>query len=50
METKRPAAAVWISLLALVIAAWVALIWLAIVITETTVAMLEYVVELAQLY
>lgn len=50
MNPKSPAKSVWIFLLCFVVAAWIALIWLAVVVTETVVAMLEYVVELAQLY
>jgi hypothetical protein len=50
MEPTKPARAVWIFLLAFLIAAWIALVYLAVVVTETVVAMLEYVVELAQLY
>lgn len=50
MNPKNPARSVWIFLLVFLVAAWVALIWLAVVVTETVVAMLEYVVELAQLY
>jgi hypothetical protein len=50
MNTPSPAKSVWIFLLVFLVAAWVALIWLAITVTETVVAMLEYVVELAQLY
>jgi hypothetical protein len=50
MKPPSPARSVWIFLLAFLIAAWVALIYLAVVVTETVVAMLEYVVELAQLY
>jgi hypothetical protein len=50
MSTNQPAKSVWIFLLVFLVAAWVALVWLAITVTETVVAMLEYVVELAQLY
>lgn len=50
MEPTKPARSVWIFLLTILVAAWVALIYLAVVVTETVVAMLEYVVELAQLY
>lgn len=50
MSTNQPARSVWIFLLVFLVAAWVALVWLAITVTETVVAMLEYVVELAQLY
>lgn len=50
MKPTNPARSVWIFLLVFLALAWVALIWLAIMVTETVVAMLEYVVELAQLY
>lgn len=50
MKPPSPARSVWIFLLVFLVAAWVALIYLAVVVTETVVAMLEYVVELAQLY
>jgi hypothetical protein len=50
MEPKRPERAVWIFLAVFLSAAWVALVWLAVMVTETVVAMLEYVVDLAQLY
>ena len=50
LEPKKPRAAVWISLLSLLVSAWVALIYLAVVVTKTTLAVLEYVVDLAQLY
>lgn len=50
MEPTKPARAVWIFLLVFLVAAWIALVWLAIAVTETVVAMLQYVVDLAQLY
>lgn len=50
MEPTKPARSVWIFLLTIIVAAWVALIYLAVVVTETVVAMLQYVVDLAQLY
>lgn len=50
MNAPKPARSVWIFLLVFLAAAWVALIWLAVVVTETVVAMLQYVVDLAQLY
>lgn len=50
MEPKNPARSVWVFLLVFLVAAWIALVYLAVVVTETVVAMLEYVVELAQLY
>lgn len=49
MSTNQPAKSVWIFLLALLFVAWVAIVWLAITVTETIVAMLEFVVELAAL-
>jgi hypothetical protein len=50
MKPTSPARAVWIFLAVFFALAWIALIWLAIVVTETVVAMLQYVVDLAQLY
>jgi hypothetical protein len=50
MEPKNPARAVWIFLLIFLVAAWIALVWLAVLVSETVVAMLQYVVDLAQLY
>lgn len=50
MNPTKPARIVWLSLLAFLVIFWIAIIWLAITVTETVVAMLEYVVELAQLY
>ena len=50
MNPTKPARIVWLSLLAFLVFFWIAIIWLAITVTETVVAMLEYVVELAQLY
>jgi len=50
MNPRPPARIVWIFLAVFLAAAWGAVIFLAIVVTETVVAMLEYVVELAQLY
>lgn len=50
MNPKAPEKAVWIFLAVFLAVAWIALIWLAVVVTDTVVAMLEYVVELAQLY
>lgn len=50
MEPKHPARSVWIFLAVFLAAAWIALVWLAVVVTETVVAMLQYVVDLAQLY
>jgi hypothetical protein len=37
-------------LLIALVAAWIALVWLAVLVSETVVAMLQYVVDLAQLY
>jgi len=50
MEPKKPERVVWIFLAVFLAAAWIALISLAVVVTNTVVAMLEYVVDLAQLY
>lgn len=50
MDTKKPERAVWIFLLVFLLAAWSAIIWLAVEVSTTTLAMIKYVVELAQLY
>jgi hypothetical protein len=50
MNPKPPERIVWIFLVVFFVAAWAAVIFLAIVVTNTVVAMLEYVTELAQLY
>ena len=50
MNPKNPARAVWIFLAVFLAVAWAALIWLAVIVTDTVVAMLEYVVKLADLY
>ena len=50
MEPKKPERAVLVFLAVFLGAAWIALIYLAVIVTETVVAMLEYVVDLAQLY
>lgn len=50
MSTPQPARSVWIFLLVFLAVAWGAIIWLAIMVSNTVVAMLKYVVDLAQLY
>jgi hypothetical protein len=50
MNPKPPARIVWIFLAVFLAVAWSAVTILAVVVTNTVVAMLEYVVELAQLY
>jgi hypothetical protein len=50
MNPKAPERAVWIFLAIFLALAWAAIVFLAILVTETVVAMLEYVVDLAQLY
>lgn len=50
MDPKSPARVVWIFLAVFLAAAWIALVWLAVIVTDTVVAMLHYVVDLAQLY
>ena len=50
MDPKAPARAVWIFLAVFLALAWAAIVFLAVMVTETVVAMLEYVVDLAQLY
>ena len=48
MDPKNPARSVWIFLAVFLAAAWIALVYLAVVVTETVVAMLEYVVDLGK--
>lgn len=50
MNPNRPARSVWIFLGLLLLFAWIAIIWLAVEVSTTTLAMIKYVVELAQLY
>jgi hypothetical protein len=50
MNPNSPSRSVWIFLLVLLISAWVAIVWLAVEVSTTTLAMIRYVVELAQLY
>lgn len=50
MNPTKPQRIVLVVLALLTAAAWALIAWLAIAVTETIVAMLEYVVELAQLY
>jgi len=50
MNPKAPERSVWIFLAIFLALAWAAIVFLAILVTETVVAMLEYVVDLAQLY
>jgi uncharacterized protein involved in exopolysaccharide biosynthesis len=50
MNPKSPNRSVWIFLALFLAVCWAALIYLAVIVTETVVAMLEYVVDLAQLY
>jgi len=50
MKPPNPARSVWIFLAVFLVAAWGAIIWLAIAVSNTVVAMLKYVVDLAQLY
>jgi len=50
MAPPQPARSVWIFLACFMVLAWAAIIYLAVQVTETVVAMLKYVVELAQLY
>lgn len=50
MKPKAPERAVWIFLAVFLALAWAAIVFLAIQVSETILAMLEYVVELAQLY
>lgn len=50
MEPKKPERAVWIFLAVFLGVAWAAIVFLAVEVTNTVVAMLKYVVDLAQLY
>lgn len=50
MDPKSPARVVWIFLAVFLGAAYAAIVYLAIEVGKTTLAMIKYVVELAQLY
>ena len=50
MEPRNPARVVWIFLVVFLGIAWAAIIYLAVEVSNTTIAMIRYVVELAQLY
>ena len=50
MEPKKPERVVWIFLAVFLGVAWAAIVFLAIEVSNTIVAMLKYVVDLAQLY
>lgn len=50
MDTKNPSRIIWIFLLVFLGIAWAAIIYLAVEVSNTTIAMIRYVVELAQLY
>jgi hypothetical protein len=50
MDPKSPARSVWIFLAVFLALAWAAIVFLAIQVSETVLAMLRYVVDLAQLY
>jgi len=50
MEPKKPAKSVWISALVALLLLWSSLVYLAMEVTKTVLLMLEYVVDLAQLY
>ena len=50
MEPSGPARNVWLFLAVFLGVAWAAIIWLAVEVSNTTLAMIRYVVELAQLY
>lgn len=49
MSTNQPAKSVWVFLLLFLVIAWVAIVWLAIEVSNTVILMLRYVVDLAQL-
>jgi hypothetical protein len=49
MNPKSPERSVWIFLAVFLGLAWAALIGLAIIVTHTVVAVLQYVVDLAQM-
>jgi hypothetical protein len=50
MRPPSPARSVWIFLVIFLVACWGMIIWLAVQVSTTTLAMIKYVVELAQLY
>ena len=49
MEPTKPARVVLLVLGALLVAAWVLIIWVATVVTQTALSTLSYLVELAQM-
>lgn len=49
MEPRKPAAAVWLGLLVLLLGAWALIIWMAVVVSHTLIETLAYIVELAQM-
>ena len=50
LEPKRPSRALAISIVSSLIAAWGGVVYLAVIVSRTTLQMLQYVTELAQLY
>lgn len=50
MEPTRPARIIWIFLIVVLGIAWAAIIYLAVEVSKTTLQLIQYVVELAQLY
>jgi hypothetical protein len=50
MEPKKPERAVWIFLAVFLSSAYAAIVYLGIEVGKATLAMLRYVVDLAQLY
>lgn len=49
-EPKSPSRVVAVSIVSSLIAAWGGVVYLAVIVSRTTLQMLEYVTKLAQLY
>lgn len=50
LEPKSPSRVVAVSIVSSLIAAWGGVVYLAVIVSRTTLQMLEYVTKLAQLY
>jgi hypothetical protein len=49
MEPTRPARIVWLIFAGLLVAAWALIIWVAMLVTQTALDTLSYIVKLAQM-
>lgn len=50
LEPKSPSRVVAVSIISSLVAAWGGVVYLAVIVSRTTLQMLEYVTKLAQLY